>query len=60
LTEAMTRLNDRADPVSDDIWEEAARHSDEKALAALIVSAGQINIWNRLDAAVRQIAGSWK
>jgi AhpD family alkylhydroperoxidase len=60
LTEALTRINDRADPVPDDIWEEATRHYDEKALAALIVSIGQINIWNRLNCAVRQIAGSWK
>jgi AhpD family alkylhydroperoxidase len=60
LAEAMTRLSDRADAVPDDVWEEAARHYDEKALAALIISIGQINIWNRLNCAVRQIAGSWK
>lgn len=60
LAEAMTRLNDRADAVPDDVWEEATRHYDETALAALIVSIGQINIWNRLNCAVRQIAGSWK
>ena len=60
LAEAMTRLSDRADAVPDDVWEEAARHYDEKALAALTISIGQINIWNRLNCAVRQIAGSWK
>jgi AhpD family alkylhydroperoxidase len=60
LAEAMTRLSDRADAVPNDVWEEAARHYDEKALAALIISIGQINIWNRLNCAVRQIAGSWK
>ena len=37
LTEAVTRLSDRADPVPDAIWEEAARHYDEQALAALIL-----------------------
>jgi AhpD family alkylhydroperoxidase len=26
LTEAVTRLNDRVDPVPDEIWEEATRH----------------------------------
>src|SRR5947208_12421996 len=26
LTEALTRLSDRADPVPDEIWDEAARH----------------------------------
>jgi len=30
LTEAVTRLSDRADPVPDEIWDEAARHYDEK------------------------------
>ena len=30
LTEAVTRLSDRADPVPDDIWDEAARHYDEQ------------------------------
>jgi AhpD family alkylhydroperoxidase len=60
LAESMTRLNDRADAVPDDVWEETTRHYDEKALAALIISIGQINIWNRLNCAVRQIAGSWK
>jgi AhpD family alkylhydroperoxidase len=34
LTEAVTRLNDRADPVTDEIWNEAARHYDEPSLAA--------------------------
>jgi AhpD family alkylhydroperoxidase len=26
LTEAVTRLSDRADPVLDEVWQEAARH----------------------------------
>lgn len=59
LTEAATRLSDRADPVPDDIWEEATRHYDERALAALILSIGLINLWNRLNATTRQVAGEW-
>jgi AhpD family alkylhydroperoxidase len=57
LTEAVTRLSDRADPVPDDIWNEAARHYDEKALASLLFSISMINVWNRLNASVRQVAG---
>ena len=57
LTEAVTRLNDREDPVPDEVWNEAAKHYDEKALAALLVSIAGINVWNRLNAAVRQVAG---
>jgi len=58
LTEAVTRLSDREDPVPDEIWSEAARHYDEQALAALIISIGAINVWNRLNVATRQVAGN--
>jgi len=57
LTEELTRLADRPEAVSDAVWAEAARHYDEKALAALILQIAQINVWNRLNAAVRQVAG---
>ncbi|MBZ5563343.1 MAG: carboxymuconolactone decarboxylase family protein [Acidobacteriia bacterium] len=59
LTEAVTRLSDRADPVPDEIWDEAARHYDEKALAALIISIAQINVWNRLNVTTKQVAGKF-
>ena len=60
LGEAVTRLADRPDAVSDEVWNEAARHYDEKALAALIVAISIDNVWNRLNATVRQQAGaSW-
>jgi AhpD family alkylhydroperoxidase len=58
LTEAMTRLSDRADPVSNEIWEEAARHYEPPALAALVLAIANINVWNRLNVATRQIAGA--
>jgi AhpD family alkylhydroperoxidase len=61
LTEATTRLADRADPVPDAIWEEAARHYDERGLAALILMIATTNLFNRLNATTRQVAGkqSW-
>lgn len=59
LTEAVTRLSDRADPVPDEIWDEAVRHYDEPVLAALILSIATVNLWNRLNAATRQVAGAW-
>jgi AhpD family alkylhydroperoxidase len=58
LAEAVTRLSDRADPVPDELWAEVTSHYDERALAALIVSIGAINVWNRLNAAVKQVAGA--
>ena len=59
LTEAATRISDRADPVPDEVWDEAARHYDEPALAALIIEIASINVWNRLNVATRQVAGEW-
>ena len=57
LTEAATRLSDRADPVPDEIWAEAARHYDEQALAALVLGIANINVWNRVNVTTRQVAG---
>ena len=59
LTESLTRLADRDDPVPDAVWSAAAQHHDEASLAALVVAIANINVWNRLNAAVGQIAGSW-
>ena len=58
LTEAATRLADRADPVPDEIWEEATKHYDERGLAAIILMIATTNLFNRLNATTRQIAGA--
>jgi AhpD family alkylhydroperoxidase len=59
LTEAATRISDRSDPVSDEIWDEAALHYDDTTLAGLVVAIANINVWNRLNVATRQPAGEW-
>ena len=59
LTEAVTRLADRPDPVPDEIWEETARHHDEEELAALLLSIATTNVFNRLNVPTRQVAGAW-
>jgi AhpD family alkylhydroperoxidase len=59
LGEAATRISDRANPVPDEIWNEAARHFDRPALAALVVAIAAINTWNRLNITTGQIAGEW-
>jgi len=58
LTEALTRLSDRPDPVPDALWDEVRKHYDEPQLAALLISIGTINVWNRLNVATRQVAGT--
>jgi len=58
LAESITRLADRDDPVSDQVWAEAARHYDEPQLAALVLYIATTNMWNRLNVATRQVAGA--
>jgi AhpD family alkylhydroperoxidase len=57
LTEAVTRLSDRSDPVPDDVWDDATDHFAETTLGALLIAITSINVWNRLNAATRQVAG---
>jgi AhpD family alkylhydroperoxidase len=57
LTEAATRLNDRADPVNDEVWNEAAKHYDERAMADLVLNIALINFWNRVNVPIHQVAG---
>jgi len=59
LTEAVTRLSDRPDPVPDEVWNEAARHFGERELGGLVLAIALINVWNRLNVATKQVAGEW-
>ena len=61
LAEAVTLLDGSPEAVSDEIWNEAARHYDERALAALLLYIAVTNVFNRLNIATRQPAsGEWK
>ena len=59
LAESVTRLADRPDAVPDDVWDEAAKHYDQRGLAALVTYVATTNLFNRLNAATRQTAGAW-
>jgi alkylhydroperoxidase family enzyme len=59
LAEAGARIADRAEPVSDEVWKEAARFYDEAQLTALVMSMGLINLWNRLNVTTRQVGGDF-
>lgn len=54
LAEAVTRLADRGD-VTDEVWADAVKHFDERALAALLLSIAQTNLYNRLNVTTRQV-----
>lgn len=58
LTEAATRLADRPDAVPDAIWDEAARHFDERGLAAIILMIAMTNFFNRINVTIREPAGT--
>lgn len=56
MTEALCRISDNPDPVPDELWDEAARHYNETELSGLILAIASINVWNRLNVAIRQPA----
>lgn len=59
LAEAVTRLADRSgDAVDDRLWDEVADHFDEKQVAALILLIGVTNMFNRLNASIKEPAGT--
>jgi len=57
LAESITRLADQTDAVPDSVWNEAAKHYDEKSLASLVLYVSVTNLYNRLNVATKQIAG---
>ncbi|GAA2208368.1 hypothetical protein GCM10009850_038260 [Nonomuraea monospora] len=59
LAEAATRLADQPDSVGDEIWDTAATYYDEKQLASIVLMIAVTNLYNRLNATTRQIAGAW-
>lgn len=42
----------------DAVWDEAARHYDERQLAQIVLWIGVSNLFNRLNATTRQPAGA--
>ncbi|MBO8186781.1 carboxymuconolactone decarboxylase family protein [Streptomyces spirodelae] len=56
LTEAVTELTDGYVP--DEVYERAAKHFDERELAALIGQIVAINAWNRFSVTVRGVPQS--
>lgn len=56
LAETMTRQSDRPDPVPDQVWADAEKHFDERQLAGLVLWIATTNLFNRVNATVRQPA----
>jgi AhpD family alkylhydroperoxidase len=60
LAEAMTRLADHPDVVTDEIWADVAKHFDERGLSALVSMIGLTNFFNRVNTTLRVQPGSWE
>ncbi|MEV0681193.1 carboxymuconolactone decarboxylase family protein [Actinosynnema sp. NPDC050436] len=58
LTEAATRLADRPNSVTDEIWDAAADHFDEQGLSAIILMISLTNMFNRINTTIREPAGA--
>jgi AhpD family alkylhydroperoxidase len=59
LTEQGTRIADSAG-VTDEAWENAAKHYDEDQLVALVCAISIINAFNRGNVIIRQPAGDYQ
>ncbi|MCX4995539.1 carboxymuconolactone decarboxylase family protein [Streptomyces longwoodensis] len=60
LTEQGTRIADAAGGVSDEVWQNAAKHYDEEQLAALVSLIAIINAYNRVNVINQQPAGDYQ
>ncbi|MFD7960411.1 carboxymuconolactone decarboxylase family protein [Streptomyces zaomyceticus] len=60
LAEQGTRLADSAGGVTDEVWDNAAKHYDDDQLADLVSVIALINAFNRGNAIIRQPAGSYR
>jgi AhpD family alkylhydroperoxidase len=58
LTEAITLIADGGVP--DDAWEQAEDEFDPQELGRLVFAIAQINVWNRLNIAVRTEPGHYE
>jgi AhpD family alkylhydroperoxidase len=60
LAEQGTRIADAAGGVTDEAWQNAAKHYDEEQLAALVALVALINVYNRMNVLIKQPAGSYE
>lgn len=56
LAEAVTRISDRPEAVTDEIWAEATKYYDEKAMSALLIGIAVTNVFNRMNVPTRTLA----
>ena len=57
-TEVVTLI--AKDHVRDEVYERAKKHFNERELVNLTLAVAQINVWNRLNIAFRNVPGSYQ
>ncbi|MEV6901714.1 carboxymuconolactone decarboxylase family protein [Amycolatopsis sp. NPDC051372] len=60
LAEQGTRIADAAGGVSDEVWQQAAKHYDEDQLTGLTMLIALINTYNRMNVITQQPAGHYE
>ena len=63
LADSLTRMADQSDdPVPEDLWAGVTARYDERQVSALLLQIGTLNLFNRLNVAVKEQADrpSWK
>jgi len=58
LTEVLTNINQ--EEVSDEVFAEVEKHFTKAEITVLIVAIGQINVWNRINKAIKTVPGNYK
>lgn len=59
LTEAVTRLENKYQSVSDELWLKVEKHFGEKERAALVMFISAMNMFTRINVSTRQLTPDW-
>lgn len=60
LTEAITKLENKYESVSDELWLKVEKYFGEKEKAALVFFISVMNLFTRLNVATRQLTPEWE
>lgn len=59
FTEAVTKLDNKYQSVSDELWSRVESYFDEKEKAALVMFISAMNMFTRINVATRQLTAEW-
>jgi alkylhydroperoxidase family enzyme len=59
LTEAITKLDNKYQSVTDGLWQRAENFFSEKEIAALVFFISAMNMFTRINVSTRQLTAEW-